>query len=269
MLFPEVKIVEVYNEYMKMAVMPVRGWVELKATRFPYSKRPAAIFYRRGESLAEHQAKTALLARLFLDHFPGYFSEKNYIEDKILDIVTFPLIKNVGQAETGNLVKDGRIYSKKKKEKVWSKFCEFVRLAFSDSAADSYSLIYRSYESSDDHLGKALSALSMLEHVLMLAYLEKQGYKMDIYGRKTRTNRVRMLIKKCKSYDALDVFAVDMVLRVSSFPKEIKRPIYHVLREAILVARGEFFPWWHNVVKVDDQQEDIQQESAQQNNLQW
>jgi len=241
MLFPEVKVVESYWDYIKTANMPVAGWLALRAVKFPCGgANHNKIFYHRGESLLEHQAKTAVLLRLFMENFPEMF--KDMSDSEKLDLMTFSLIKNVAEINTGNMIKDGRYHPIVEKQKRFSTFAGFVKLGFGPRAEKFVSL-YDRYKDSSDRVAKIISYINLLEHVLTLAYHRSLGFRTNVARKKVRTALVRRLIRFTHSREALDIFAADLAHQVKCCADDIKNPILLVLDQASLKARGGPFYW--------------------------
>lgn len=245
MLFPETVVVNTFFDYIKTALLPVEGFREMKLGVFPKTKRKVGAFIRRGESLAEHQAKTAFLARLFIENFPEFFDLNGLSQDEVLNLVTYPLIRNVGQIKTGNIVKDGRRVNDKVKEAVYLRFSEFTKLGFPNSnAAVDYSRYYKEEEAKTGEFGQAFAALSLLEHTLTLAYLRYKGISGSIAKKPYLTVYVKNLIRQTGTKDAFEIFAADLIRRVRNYPEHIKKPIYFVLEHAAVYATGTFLKWW-------------------------
>ncbi|MBO7561245.1 hypothetical protein J6T21_04470 [Candidatus Saccharibacteria bacterium] len=256
------KIWEAYEAYSKTCFVIRKGHEIMDGFDSGlFEKSGSELFLSRGESVAEHQAKTALLMNLCLDD--KYFAELvdfNVSREEALkyELVSYSLFHDIGSIETGDVLKDGTELDTDKRileNRQERAYNDFVEKAFSRDAE-----IYTSWQrwaKQGDYkkydVVKIATAIRQLETVLSIAFLEKNGIVGNINRKRVISPELQTVINAIGTDNVLDAFAGYMKLKIGnclSFWQ--KKLIYGIMESALLDIRGEFFPWWK---KIDDTSE--------------
>lgn len=211
-------------------------------------------FYKRGESILEHQAKMAALYDLFISNFPGYFGGLSELTSNrgrftwFLSLVS--LFHDVGELDIGDIPDDGSKDHAAKDESEFNTFSNFVELGFVKADADPLKCYFSGFQEHRRDTGRALYALDKLEAVLTLAHLEMKGLSSNIDARSDVTTQDLRYQKFASTSCILDCWAVHLKKSIDSFPDTIKEPVYAVLKAAMNDVRGKFFDWWEKDLSI-------------------
>ncbi len=203
-----------------------------------------SIFFRRGESILEHQAKTAWLASVFTSNFPDFFGSKAVFRLAQSDwaIITTALCHDVGETEIGDILDDGNRLHDAKDEAELNVYKSFIKAY---SYADQARLLdlFMAFQDKNSNPGRALYALDKTEAVLTNLILEKYGIKGDLSRKKNPTGRDLFYAEVTGSKLASDIWGSQMSSRLKNFPSAISEPVFTLLKVASYDIRGEEFFW--------------------------
>ena len=205
-------------------------------------------FFRRGESILEHQAKTAWLASAFMSNFPDYFGTETthgYSIDDWIIIVT-ALCHDVGETDIGDIPDDGNPLHDTKDEAELIAFADFVK-AYSYVDQGRLFKLFGVFQEKESNAACALYAIDKTEAVLTNLVLEKYGIKGSIANKENPTSRDLFFAKAIGSELAADVWGAQMSARIKSYPPNIARPVFTLLNTAARDVRGEEFSWAQDI----------------------
>ena len=204
-------------------------------------------FIRRGDSVLEHQAKTAWLASVFLSNFPDFFGKGITCETspEVWAYITTALCHDAGESKIGDIPDDGSLLHDTKDAVELETFQEFI---YAYSFFDRRELLktFKSFQRKDSHPARALFALDKAEAVLTHLMLEKCGIYGSIEAKNNPTERDLRYAEIAGSNLAADIWGAQMITKFEGFPQEITQPIFELLNVAAQDVRGEKFLWLNN-----------------------
>ena len=205
-------------------------------------------FFRRGESILEHQAKTAWLASVFMSNFPDYFGIETTHKYSMGDwlIIITALCHDVGELEIGDIPDDGNPLHDAKDETELLAFADFIK-AYSYVDQGELFKLFDAFQQKNSNAGRALYALDKTEAVLTNLLLEKHGIKGSLENKKNPTSRDLFFAKAIGSELAADIWGAQMSARIKGYPPYIAKPIFTLLNTAAYDVRGEEFSWAQDV----------------------
>lgn len=204
----------------------------------------SSTFLRRGESILEHQAKTAWLASAFASNFPDYFGIdfNTGVAPPVLSLVITALCHDVGETEIGDIPDDGSSLHDEKDSVEYIIFRDFIK---SYSRADQAKLtnLFKSFQNKNSDPGRALYALDKTEAVLNLLILESVGIKGNLSAKEKPTGRDLFFAGITNSSLATDIWGCQIVTRLKDYPSKTAKPVLALLKVASCDVRGEEFSW--------------------------
>lgn len=207
----------------------------------------SSTFWRRSESILEHQAKVAWLATAFINNFPGYFGEQNtYIPPlNTWFLITTALCHDVGETVGGDIPDDGNPLHDTKDDAELAVFKKFVS-AYAFNERRELIELFETFQNRTSRPAQALYALDKLDAVLTHMVLESHGIYGRISAKKNPTERDLYHAKQIGSDIGADVWGVQMLSKLEGFPTEVVQPVFTMLSVASLDVRGEEFSWLKN-----------------------
>lgn len=241
-LEPCQRIWEGYKFYARGASVIRKGFEHVgAASHTDDSLDFASTFWRRSESILEHQAKVAWLASAFMSNFPSYFGgEKFYIVP--FDIwlrITEGLIHDSGESEIGDILDDGNPEHGAKDKAELAAF-EKILVAYSPTAQQEILKLFKAFQDKSTHEAMALVALDKAEAVLTNFLLEIHGIHGKISAKPHPTEQDLYYAKLAGSDAAADVWYMHMLGRTTKdFPPDIMRPVNTLIGVASYDVHGE------------------------------
>ena len=244
-----------YSKYVETTFIVREGFQSWKMTQNYHDETFADIskmFYTRGQSCLEHQANTAFLACLFGSNYPSFFGAEyaKAMDNPWMWLITMTcLVHDIGDTKTGNIAKDGRVDPKSKREIRYDAFLDLILGLDIDDVSEIIAIAnYFKYESDT---AWAINAVTTLDAVLFLTYLEGRGLKGTIKHKDNQTVLDQKLISMAKTGNPVDCLAMQLKasFEKESYPDSITEPIYGVLKAAINEVRGKDFKWWDKPLK--------------------
>lgn len=204
----------------------------------------SSTFYRRSESVLEHQAKTAWLASVFTSNFPDYFGNLPVSDlDPInWSIMVTALCHDVGETRIGDILDDGNPLHETKDVIELEEFERFVNAYDYKDQARLINL-FETFQNKNSIPGRALYALDKTEAVLTHLLLEKHGTKGDLSKKENPTGRDLFFAEAIGETTAADIWGAQMFLRIRDYPLNIIEPIKALLKVASYDVRGKEFSW--------------------------
>lgn len=236
------RIWEGYKIYASGASVIRKGFENVGlAVRTDDSLDLAATFYRRSESILEHQAKLAWLASAFISNFPAYFGGERFytVPFDIWMRITVALTHDVGEVEIGDILDDGNPDHDAKDEAELEAFRKIL-IAYSPTAQYEVLQLFKAFQNKKSHEAMALAALDKAEAILTILLLESKG----LWGRisaKAQPSELDLRFSKLTGSDlAADIWYMHMQERSTvGFPPDIMEPVTTLLSIAARDVRGE------------------------------
>lgn len=210
------------------------------------SEDVAKMFYRRGESILEHQARVAWLASAFASNFPEFFGKiyENEMASytRSFFAITVALCHDIGEVEVGDIPDDGRPEHGAKDSVELSVFSRMM-YAYSLEDAHTMTAIFQHFQNKDSPAGQALFVLDKVEAVLSQLFLEQYEHYGAITAKPVVTDLDKYFMRATGQISSVDVWGAHAVSSMKDLPASVCDPILALLDVAARDVRGEIFPW--------------------------
>lgn len=240
------KIWSNYKLYSMCAATPRMGF-ELTGITYPNKNfgDVAASFYWRGESVLEHQAKTAWLTSRFISNFPNFFSgtTEREVSTWAWNMLMVGLCHDAGEVVNGDIPDDGRP-EHDAKDGVEMKIFRELSESLNPIDATVETIIYERFQRKNSFEGRALYAIDKLEAVLTLILLETYGKFGSIANKSVETRQDKYYEKIAGTDNATDVWGVHMIDCIWGYPDYIVEPVLTLFKVALLDVRKRLPDWW-------------------------
>lgn len=237
------KIWEGYRLYSATAYVIRKGFELVGLSEVGEIENVKNTFLKRGESVLEHQAKTAWLCGVFASNFVDFFDGNDMSLADFWYLTTVLLCHDVGEVAIGDIPDDGgaaRIDKDVTELKVLLGFTEAYDNVDSCILLD----IFRSFQVKDTKYGEALYALDKLEAVMTLLLLERNGHTSVNLEKKYLTEADRYYMELTGTNCAADCWAAHLVVNTKGFSDVVTRPVLTLLETAMIDVRGGLPEWY-------------------------
>lgn len=204
-------------------------------------------FAIRGESLLEHQAKTAWLASVFVSNFPRFFGDRRLASSAALPnfwhLITTALCHDVGELKIGDIPDDGNPLHGTKDAEERKVFNELIQVYEVDDRV-TLRQAFREFQDKTTFAGQGLYALDKFEAVATLLNMERHKAYGSILHKASPTESDCYYMTQTGAASATDCWAAHMCSVIRDFPKIIRDPIMTLLDIAVRDVRGGPFEWF-------------------------
>lgn len=209
----------------------------------------AETFERRGESIMEHQARTAWLYSALASNFPDGFSTHHMMLTDAWQTIAVAIGHDVGEIAIGDIPDDGNPLHDQKDAAELEMF-EKLLCAYAPRDRGDLYMAFKNFQAKDSLRGKALHAVDKVEAVLHLLYLEFYDHYGVMDLKPFVTDSDRRFMRFAGSNCTTDCWAAHVKYMIRNYPENIRGPVLGLMDVAVRDVRGEAFEWWEKDISL-------------------